>query len=165
MEERLERTIWELLALAGLVLALASPVGAQSQTEPSGYRARAGSAPLEDIRGSGLLLPISEDKSGVTVPFGFDFPFFGTATTQAGVTSEGYLLFGSAVGNVPGALPSTTPPNGVIAPLWGDFDVRLNPAATIHVQTLGTFPQRRFVAQWSNLAFVDLAVFVALKPE
>ncbi|MCA8926208.1 MAG: hypothetical protein KDD82_30655, partial [Planctomycetes bacterium] len=98
-----------------------------------------------------MLLPISEDKSGVTVPFGFDFPFFGTATTQAGVTSEGYLLFGSAVGNVPGTLPSTTAPNGVIAPLWADFDVRRNPAATIHVQTLGTFPRRRFVAQWSNL--------------
>ena len=70
--------------------------------------------------------------------------------TQIGVSSNGYLTFGSDLTDYSNDLiPSATDPDDLIAPLWDD----LNPAAggTIHYQTRGTAPDRRLIVQWTNV--------------
>jgi hypothetical protein len=50
--------------------------------------------------------------------------------------------------SISGTIPSTTTPNGVLAPQWRDLETR---ADGICVATAGATPDRRFVIQWSNV--------------
>lgn len=104
---------------------------------------------FENIANSGTPLNLTDD-SGVVVPIGFTFSFFGTDHTNVAVCSNGYLTFGADLtdfSNDP--IPTDIDPNDIICPLWDDF----NPAAggQVYSQTTGVAPNRAFIAMWSNV--------------
>lgn len=104
---------------------------------------------FEDISATGNPLALTDD-SGAVVPIGFDFVFWGVSHANIAVTSNGYLTFGGTLGAFTEAvIPSATVPNDLIAVLWDDF----NPAVggSVQYQTLGTAPNRRFIAQWTDV--------------
>jgi hypothetical protein len=104
---------------------------------------------FEDITGTGTELFLGDDD-GEYVPIGFDFNFWGDVHTEIGIGSNGYLTFGDDVTDLSNDdIPDDYDPNDFIAPLWDD----LNPSAggTIHYQTLGMEPDRRFIAQWTDV--------------
>ena len=104
---------------------------------------------FEDISGTGTLLSLSDD-SGQSVPIGFNFTFWGDPKSQVAVCSNGYLTFGTDLTDLSeDPIPDTYDPNDIIAVMWDD----LNPssAGTVHYQTLGDAPNRRFIAQWTGV--------------
>lgn len=114
-----------------------------------GYSISSCANAFEDISATGTQLALGDDQ-GTVVPIGFTFNFFGTDQANIAVCSNGYLTFGPTLtdfSNDP--IPSAAAPNDMIAPLWDDF----NPGAggTVHHQTLGAAPNRRFIAQWTNV--------------
>lgn len=105
----------------------------------------------EDVSATGTLNPACDD-CGYVVPLGFTFDFFGSAITQIGMSSNGYLTTDADLGNSGNVtIPNTGSPNNMIAALWGDW----NPTAGggFYYQTLGTAPNRRFVALWKNVPY------------
>ncbi len=78
-------------------------------------------------------------------PVGFDY--FGYAVGSFSVSSNGWLTFG-APGTVPlftnTSLPSTTAPNGIIAPYWDDLDF-----VDVCTRVVGTTR----VVQWDGIQF------------
>ncbi len=116
------------------------------------YDVAGASLALEDISGTGTLL-VGCDDCGYVVPLGFTFSFFGQDITEIGVASNGYLS--TQAGNLGssgnGPIPGSGAPNSLIAPLWYDW----NPASVgnVYYQTLGSAPNRRFVALWKEVAF------------
>ena len=104
---------------------------------------------LEDITATGNPLTLGDD-AGQVVPLGFTFNFFGNDYADVAVCSNGYLTFGTifdALFNAP--LPNPADVNDLIAPLWDNFDP--TSGGTVHYETLGTAPDRRFVAQWTDV--------------
>ena len=82
-----------------------------------------------------------------TIPF--PFPFYGSDRTSVRISTNGFLHFSSFAANsfTNGAVPSTTPPNSVIAPFWDDLDGSTAAGGTVHT---GTVPDGRFVIQFTN---------------
>jgi len=110
---------------------------------------------FEDISVTGTESAASAcDDCGEVVPIGFAFNFYGDTHTGIGVSSNGYLTFGDDLGSVLNdPIPNTYTPNDLIAPYWDDW----NPSAggTVHYQTSGDTPNRRFIAQWNKVKHYD----------
>lgn len=94
-----------------------------------------------------------DDATGlVTLPF--DFKFYGQTWNQVYASTNGILVFGQ---NDPGCctfgIPSSNPPNNVIAAYWNDLAVGA-PYNDGKVYTLsgGTAPNRYFVVEWFHAA-------------
>ena len=106
---------------------------------------------FEDISVTGTESAASAcDDCGEVVPIGFAFNFYGDTHTEIGVSSNGYLTFGDDLGSVLNdPIPNTYSPNDLIAPYWDDWIPR--EGGTVHYQTLGTAPNRRFIAQWTKV--------------
>jgi hypothetical protein len=107
---------------------------------------------FEDISGSGTLAAIASgcDDCGELVPIGFSFNFFGVAHTDINVCSNGYATFGTTTGDFSNdpAYPNPFTPNDQIGPYWDDWN--LGAGGDLHYQTVGSAPNRRFIAQWTN---------------
>lgn len=116
------------------------------------YDVAGANLPIEDISGTGTQLMLGDDEGSV-VPLGFTFSFFGQDITEIGVASNGYLSTqAGALGNSGNApIPSTSAPNSLIAVLWHDWDP--SSVGGVYYQTLGSAPDRRFVAMWKEVAF------------
>lgn len=88
------------------------------------------------------------DDSGVTIPIGFNFTFFGVAYSSLAVSSNGFLTFGSGgttiFTNV--GIPNTTAPNALLAALWDD----LNPGVggAVYSKLEGISPNRQLTVAW-----------------
>ena len=97
------------------------------------------------------------DDAQFIVSLPFAFPFYGNSATSAVVGSNGFMrLDGGAATQFGNAtIPSTTEPNGYIAPFWDD----LNPGAggTVGTGTLGSTGSRQFVVSWQNVAHFSVA--------
>lgn len=101
-----------------------------------------------NIAGIGLPGPTSDD-SGITVPIGFIFPFYGVALQDITISSNGFLTLpgGDPTVFTNPTMPNANSPNGVIAGYWDD----LNPSqgGTITYATVGTSPNRRFIVDYN----------------
>ena len=130
------------------------------------YAAKACGNAFEDIAGTGTQLFLGDDD-GEFVPLGFTFNFFGDDHTDIAVSSNGYLTFGTDLTDFTNdPIPTTILPNDFIAPLWDDFNPSVG--GTVHYQTLGTAPNRQFIAQWTNVpqfAMADSNTFQAILGE
>jgi hypothetical protein len=97
-----------------------------------------------------VLTSVDDAVIGVTMPF--DFRYWGAAVPMGApltVSTNGHMFFGTGtLASINGTIPSTTTPNGVLAPQWRDLETR---ADGICVATAGATPDRRFVVQWSNV--------------
>lgn len=107
---------------------------------------------FEDISGSGTALGLGDDQVSGGIPLGFTFSYYGVDYSQVHVSSNGFLtvLPGQYHGCCLGQpIPTAGSPNGVIAGWWED----LNPSAagTVHYQTLGAAPNRRFIVQFTSV--------------
>ena len=107
---------------------------------------------FEDISGTGIVAPTasSVDDGGDVVPIGFTFSFFGDAHGTIGISSNGYLTFGTTLGDFTNdSIPTADEPNDIICPYWDDWSP--NQAGTVYYQTLGSAPDRRFIVQWDGV--------------
>ncbi len=103
-------------------------------------------------------LPIEGDDEGIVVNIGFPFQWFGTEYNTVGISTNGYLTFGTDW-SLPDnhCLPSTVPPQGgVIAPFWDDLIIGTVVGDGIHVGNFGESPNRVFVVQWKAHDFQDI---------
>jgi RHS repeat-associated protein len=132
-----------------LLLALASRPAVAQETRfeeevPTAYR---------DVSSVGTKLPLSGYNNGVNVLIGFNFTLYGTTVDNLVVSTDGYLCFDGSLTPNNDTIPSTFPPNGLIAPFWSNLDPRPNQAAAVYMQKGGSAPNRFFVIQWTGYAF------------
>ncbi|MDX2115782.1 MAG: hypothetical protein SFZ24_09240 [Planctomycetota bacterium] len=123
--------------------------GGDSTACPITYNAQTCGSAFENITAAGSRVLLDGDGSAA-VPLGFPFRFYGVEYASVNVSANGYLTFDAPTTNptnVP--IPNQAAPNAYIAPLWDDL--ALDAGGTLHVQTLGTAPNRRFVAQWTGV--------------
>lgn len=121
---------------------LPSPVGYTGESIPVNFT---------DISGTGTAQTLADDD-GVTVNLGFTFNYAGTSQTQVRVISNGYLTFDlgftpSRISNDMLANPYV--PDDSIFMLHTDFDPSIG--GTVYTETVGTAPDRRFIAQWQQV--------------
>eukprot|EP01084_Bolivina_argentea_P271372 461732_1 len=88
---------------------------------------------FEDISKLGSTQLFLGDDDGAVVSLGFNFKFYGDYHTVIDVRSDGYLRFGG----------------DLIFVLWNDLDP--SSQGQIYYLTDGTAPNRRFIAQWTNI--------------
>jgi hypothetical protein len=112
---------------------------------------------FEDISAFGAPGPACDD-CGQAVDLGFTFTFYQRAFTSVHVSSNGFLAFGDDMD------PAAFPPHfglpdpgakSVVAPWWANLDP--TSGGSISTATLGTAPNRRFVAEWSGVQNAYLA--------
>ncbi len=110
---------------------------------------------FEDISADGTESAASNcDDCGEVVPLDFPFNFYGDTHTDIGVSSNGYLTFGEDLEDFTNdRIPHTNDPNDLIAPYWEDWIP--SEGGTVHYQTLGTAPNRSFIAQWTKVKHYD----------
>ena len=104
----------------------------------------------------GAFAGVVFDDSGVVIPIGFEFPFYGELHDQITVSSNGYLTFGTSgttYANSP--IPSSVQPNDLIAAYWDD----LNPSTAGQVYYLleGQAPNRTLTVAWLGVAYFGSA--------
>ena len=105
--------------------------------------------PFEDISATGTVLTLP-DNGGSLAAIGFTFSFYGVAHTDLTVASNGYLTFGGVGGAfINSPIPDAADPNDMIAGLWDDLVPQMG--GTIQHETRGVAPDRRFIAQWTNI--------------
>jgi uncharacterized repeat protein (TIGR01451 family) len=104
-----------------------------------------------DITQTGTQILFGTDDSYVAnVPLGFFFNYYGTDYSQITIGNNG-LLFSTFGSSQYVNQPITQTPNlhGFLAPYWDDL-VTWTSGAAIYYQTIGTAPNRIFVAEWYN---------------
>lgn len=101
---------------------------------------------------SGLAI---DDAVYTNVPIGFTFNFNGTDYTTVGVSTNGFIWFGSTnpAANDYGPVSSATAMAGVASCFGGNLAAKAA-AATIKYTTTGTCPNRVFMVEWSNMKVV-----------
>lgn len=94
-----------------------------------------------------------DDNCGVR-PIGFSFNFYGTAYTQVGVATNGYLVMGSCTGGFDFTndcpIPNTFTPNAGVYAAWDDFNVF---SGSITDGLSGTAPNRIYTVSWNNVPY------------
>ena len=98
------------------------------------------------VTGSASSVSLGDDATISNLSIGFTFNFFANQYTTFGISSNGFIFFGSNTANgcCSGQnLPSGTTPNNLIAFAWED----LNPSSggVIKYYTVGTTPNRKLV--------------------
>jgi hypothetical protein len=115
-----------------------------------GYSAETCDNPFVDISGTGTLAPNASDSDdgGDVVPLGFSFNFYGTAHSEVGIASNGYLTFGTDLSDFTNdGCPDPIDPNDAIFPYWDDWSP--NQQGDVYYQSF-TGPNRMMV-QWDNV--------------
>jgi hypothetical protein len=116
---------------------------------PLSYETSTCANPFEDIAATGQQVLLG-DNEGASVPIGFPFKFYGINYSTITISSNGYLTFDGSGGDPTNdPIPSTNLPNSLIAPLWDDLSPQQS--STIRYQALGGAPNRRLIAQWTNV--------------
>ena len=104
------------------------------------------------------MMPVAwtDDSISPTAALPFAVQLHGAAASHYAVTSNGLLqLFPNAMGAASTAytnatIPASAAPNNYVAPFWDDLRTAGSMTVGVRVATLGTAPNRRFVAQWTD---------------
>ncbi len=105
---------------------------------------------FEDISGTGTLQAQGDDTSVGPTALGFTFNFYGAPFTDCFTGSNGFVSFGAGSTSLANqAVPVAGAPNNLVAGFWDDLDP--GSAGTVHHQTLGAAPNRRFIVQWTGV--------------
>ncbi len=111
--------------------------------------------PWVNVTGGTRLSGASDSDDGFSaVNITFPFSFYGSSYSTAHVSANGFLTLGSSTGadayaNV--GIPSSSPPNGVIAPFWDDLDPTAQDSGAVFTGVTGSSPNRVLHVEWSNL--------------
>jgi len=125
-----------------------------------GYTATSTSESLRTLSGGALTLSVGDDQVQ-SVPIGFPFSFYGTSYNDAYVSSNGFLSFdpgvsqGCCSGNT---LPQPDAMNNAISAFWTDVCPGTGYSTsycygTIRTETIGTTPNREFVADYDIVSY------------
>ena len=90
-----------------------------------------------------------DDALSGTLPLPFAFPFYGTERSEITVSSNGMIGFGPTEyldDPTNAALPSTAPPNDLLALWWDDLDP--STAGFVRFGSDGSAPNRRVIISW-----------------
>lgn len=105
----------------------------------------------DDISTTGTVVPFAGiDDAQVSLSLPFTFTYFGVPHTSVSACTNGFVQFGgfsTSALNV--AMPSTVPPNGIVAVFWDDLFLS---GFTVRSETLGVAPSRRFVVSWIGVS-------------
>lgn len=110
---------------------------------------------FEDISSSGTAVTFSgpDQMAGpISLLGGATFNFYDSDYANIYVASNGFLTFlsGQSAGiGTPVEIPTDDAHNGLIAGWWNALS--LPTAGTVHYQTLGSSPNRRFILQFTNV--------------
>ncbi|MBI2376397.1 MAG: hypothetical protein HYV07_20550 [Deltaproteobacteria bacterium] len=136
-------------ASTALLLALsASPAFGQS------YSVSPSSGSFSSIVSAGSAVSVDNTDDGYgTISLPFAVEFFGqtySAGSSVYPSTNGLLVFDSPdVAYENTIIPSSTAPNGFIAPLWDDL---ITGSGGIYYASVGSFGSRTFVVEWSNVS-------------
>jgi hypothetical protein len=132
-------------------------LGAYTQCPGKAYQNVGAGGAFEDIRNTGTIAYNSTnyaDTGDAGIPIGFAFTFYGNIFTTCTVAPKGYVTFDATptADYTPDPIPSTNPPNNLVAALWQDLNPPGYPgSASVRYQMLGAPPNRHFVVQWTNV--------------
>jgi hypothetical protein len=132
----------------------------------SGYTESVLTAGCDDFSTEAAVLgattgpPLDDDSSSAVLPLpaGFAFTYFGVPMSHFSVSSNGFAQLYPGATGVPSSaylsasMPSAAPPNGLLAPLWGDL-VGAGVESAVRARTTGVAPDRVFGLEWSDFAF------------
>ena len=100
--------------------------------------------------------PDNDEGVSANTALPFTVPMYGSNMVSFSASANGVMqLFTTASGTStatfsnPSTVPSTSSPNGWLAPFWDDLDL-----ATVTTLTTGTAPNRRFTVQWSATIYL-----------
>ncbi len=99
---------------------------------------------------TGPFFTADDEGFAAAIPLGFTFNYLGTNVTDIGLSSNGFVFFGSAAIDsfLTNAVPGTAAdPNNMIAPMWDDLDT-----ASFNTGVVGTAPNRIFVIEMTTFA-------------
>jgi len=118
------------------------------------YFASAVAFSFEDISATGTVIAglTGQDDASVSIPVGFNFPFFGTNNTTVFVSSNGLLTFGGSDATFTNADLTTSPALAGIAPFWDDQFVT-GPGTNVFFQVVGSGSNQHLTIQWINTFF------------
>ncbi len=121
------------------------------RAQVSAYTFAASSGTYTAISGTSPTLTGDADEGYATnIPIGFSFTYAGVDYTTVGVSSNGFLAFGTLTSaNITNNLATATNGRPFVAPLWDDHDAQS--ASNIQYTTTGTAGSRVFTMQWSNV--------------
>ncbi len=109
-----------------------------------------------DASAGGTSYALTDDSAAtVTIPFAFNF--YGEPVAAAQVASNGFLRLdsGSATAYSNVAIPTAGDPNAFIAAFWDDLNPGLG--GSVWTRTVGSAPNRQFVAEWLNVPHFSVA--------
>jgi PKD repeat protein len=122
--------------------------------DAAGYVGTDAAYNFEDISGTGTLLSnmSSHDDATESISIGFGFDFYGTSYTSLWVSSNGLLNFTSSASHCCSgiALPATSVTEAVIGGWWEDLNT--STSGDVYSQLLGSYPNRRLIVQFHNVA-------------
>jgi subtilisin family serine protease len=109
------------------------------------------------IEATGATLPLSGEEGLREVQLPFAFPFYGQRYSRAYVAVDGLLAFRnpyvlSPCGN---KIPQPRLPNAAVS-IFCDSFLRVDAAASVRTDVVGTAPGRRFVVEWRNMCRRDV---------
>jgi len=97
--------------------------------------------------------PTDDDQFYAGENIGFDFEYLGTAYSQLGVSTNGYVKFGGASSTASYAIFDDIPNS--LAGFSGDLEAQAS--AELLIETIGSAPNRICVIQWNNYRWLDQA--------
>ncbi|MDC1222170.1 T9SS type A sorting domain-containing protein [Salibacteraceae bacterium] len=107
------------------------------------------------VPGSASTVSLGDDAVVASLSLGFTFNFFANQYTTFGISSNGFLFFGSNTDNgccSGESIPTTGTPNNIIAFAWEDLDPDNGNAGTISYWTQGTSPNRICIVDFDAVA-------------
>jgi len=155
-------------AILGLAISFSGPVFASTVTS-GGYTAtdsipfqwdELGTPSKTPVSGATRVLGNNDDSTTAAISLGFGFTFFNQAYTQAYITSNGLLTFGSTTTdnlNTPLGGPMVVSTMPLIAAAWDDWTTTFSGTDGVYYKTLGTPGNQRFVVEWRDTKKYDTA--------
>jgi hypothetical protein len=125
-------------------------------TDDFGYSCSEGSQPWTTLTSYGQ--PNHGDNASFPVTPPFAVKLYGASYGAGWINTNGVISFvdpGTPAGTDFSEIPSPAAPgrfNAAVYPFWADLNA--DAQATIHHQTYGTAPNRTWIVEWRNMAFV-----------
>jgi hypothetical protein len=112
--------------------------------------------------GNSLSIPYGDDAVVHVSNIGFSFPFFENLYTEANVSTNGFISFGTQNENNSYAtnfsIPGESLPNNMIAGFWDDLAVGgIYNSGAVYFQVFGVSPDRKAVFEWYRVTKLESA--------
>lgn len=110
--------------------------------------------------GTAIAGPTGDDTASARIALPFAFDFFGAPVTHYSVSSNGLMQLWPSDSGTPSttatnaSIPSTSTPNGYVAPFWDDLEPAAGGASVVSLVD-GAAGSQRLVFQWTNWQAYD----------